>query len=353
MNKIGNHFSLSFSLFLFLFRPSRLRAGALCLSNHNDSQWHHPISVSIPATQKYQRPLTSSAASASSATALPHPKPINTSSNMPFRELLLQQQQNKNLENYASGSSLSVAAAATAADILAANEQERLALANHFQERDRLILQHQQQQLQRKHHTEINEKAFNSSDRIRDFVIGGSAGGSIERNATANKSLGKHFCSNLIVLFFSHPYCLLNKEYKLQLKGKSNYESDVCEVNSNPSLIRNKLDHKYRRRHFVVTGSVRFIDTLRHFLSASNPKFHFHTNNFIFCVQTLEIGFGSTSNDSMKIANIRSVNLFDRSFELCALLLPSLKRRWPRSESLTKFSTGSVSRSAHCIAFPF
>lgn len=119
---------------------------------------------------------------------------------MPFRELLLQQQQNKNLESFASGSSFSAAAAATAADMLAVNEHERLALANHFQERDRLILQHQQQQLQRKNHTEINEKAFNSSDRIRDFVIGGSSGGagagSIERNATANKSLGKHFCSN-------------------------------------------------------------------------------------------------------------------------------------------------------------
>lgn len=122
---------------------------------------------------------------------------------MPFRELLLQQQQNKNLENFASGSSLSIAAVATAADILVANEQERLALANHFQERDRLILQHQQQQLQRKNHTEINEKAFNASDRIRDFVIGDSGGGSVERNATANKSLGKHFCTNSFISIFS------------------------------------------------------------------------------------------------------------------------------------------------------
>lgn len=112
---------------------------------------------------------------------------------MPFRELLLQQQQNKSLENFAASSSISnsAAAAAAAADILSANEQERLALANHFQERDRLILQHQQQQLQRKNHTDINEKAFNSSDRIRDFVIGGS-GASADRTATANKSLGKH-----------------------------------------------------------------------------------------------------------------------------------------------------------------
>lgn len=111
---------------------------------------------------------------------------------MPFRELLLQQQQNKSLENYAAGSSLTSSAAATAADILSANEQERLALANHFQERDRLILQHQQQQLHRKNHTEIDEKAFNSSDRIRDFVIGGIGSG-VDRTATANKSLGKQF----------------------------------------------------------------------------------------------------------------------------------------------------------------
>lgn len=122
---------------------------------------------------------------------------------MPFRELLLQQQQNKyaeaknNLESFASShasaSSITNSATATAADILSANEQERLALANHFQERDRLILQHQQQQLQRKHHTEINEKAFNASDRIRDFVIGGGGGSgtSADRTAKANKSLGK------------------------------------------------------------------------------------------------------------------------------------------------------------------
>lgn len=115
---------------------------------------------------------------------------------MPFRELLLQQQQNKNLENFASGSSLVNSAAATAADILSANEQERLALANHFQERDRLILQHQQQQLHRKNHTEIDEKAFNSSDRIRDFVIGGGAGS--DRIATANKSLGKQLRNSFI-----------------------------------------------------------------------------------------------------------------------------------------------------------
>lgn len=111
---------------------------------------------------------------------------------MPFRELLLQQQQNKNLEAFASGSVLSNSVAATAADMLSANEHERLALANHFQERDRLILQHQQQQLQRKNHTEINETVFNSSDRIRDFVIGGGAGASADRTATANKSHGKH-----------------------------------------------------------------------------------------------------------------------------------------------------------------
>lgn len=120
---------------------------------------------------------------------------------MPFRELLLQQQQNKNLETFASGSSLSNSVVATTADILSANEQERLAIANHFQERDRLILQHQQQQLQRKNHTEINEKAFNSSDRIRDFVIGGGGGSgtSADRTATANKSsLGKHLCTKFI-----------------------------------------------------------------------------------------------------------------------------------------------------------
>lgn len=48
----------------------------------------------------------------------------------------------------------------------------------------------------------------------------------------------------------------------------------VC-VNQTLRLIPNKLDHKYRRRHFVVTGLVRFIDTLRSFFTGLEPKIPF------------------------------------------------------------------------------
>lgn len=127
-------------------------------------------------------------------------------SSIPFRELLLQQQQQTKLlaESAAASAASSIAGgissggnvSSTNTEITASAiissvvEQDRIA---HFQERDRLILQHQQHQLQRKqkHQKQLNdhEKPFNSSNRIRDFVIGGG----VDRvtNNAAGKTSGK------------------------------------------------------------------------------------------------------------------------------------------------------------------
>ncbi|XP_031628043.1 protein nubbin-like isoform X2 [Contarinia nasturtii] len=161
-----------------------------------DMQWH--------------RPVTTLSASSSMTTQSTHNKPKQMNSSIPFRELLLQQQQSKllaadvnatNASGGGGGGGNNHGGIATTANIEnAANaiissavEQDRIALATHFQERDRLILQHQQHQLQRKQkHKQLDEheKPFSSSNRIRDFVIGGSGGGGVVDRVT-NIASGK------------------------------------------------------------------------------------------------------------------------------------------------------------------
>lgn len=147
---------------------------------------------------------------------------------MPFRELLLQQQQSKLLADAAASAAAATIASGAAsttnteitasAIISSAVEQDRLALATHFQERDRLILQHQQHQLQRKQkqkQLDEHEKPFSSSNRIRDFVIGGG----VDRvaNIASGKTSGKWLLASLLLLllfhFFLHVY-IIPKENK-------------------------------------------------------------------------------------------------------------------------------------------
>lgn len=157
---------------------------------------------------QWHRPVTTLSAS-SSTTQSTHSKPKQMNSSIPFRELLLQQQQSKLLANdtttSASGAGAAAAIATTNTEITAnaiissAVEQDRIALATHFQERDRLILQHQQHQLQRKQkqkQLDEHEKPFSSSNRIRDFVIGGGVD-RVVANIASGKTSGKwpHICT--------------------------------------------------------------------------------------------------------------------------------------------------------------
>lgn len=207
---------------------------------NNDSAWHQPITTTTASTSSL---MTSQLIHKSSkAPTMPIAK-SNLNSSMPFRELLLQQQQTKLLAASSKNSLDSLATMAgggsgggsgvgssgcgggavniaTTANLLtAANsssaaytanemptlEHDRLAMATHFQERDRLILQHQQHQLQRKqkhkHHEQDREqhhhqqqqldehkKPFSGSNRIQDCVIGG-----VDRaaNIASGKTSGK------------------------------------------------------------------------------------------------------------------------------------------------------------------
>ncbi|XP_055298399.1 POU domain protein 2-like isoform X2 [Sitodiplosis mosellana] len=157
---------------------------------------------------QWHRPVTTLSASSSVTTQSTHnSKPKQMNSSIPFRELLLQQQQSKLLAsdtttatNVASGAGIVATTPNTEitanAIISSAVEQDRIALASHFQERDRLILQHQQHQLQQRKHKQKqldeHEKPFSSSNRIRDFVIGGGGGGGggVDR-VVANIASGK------------------------------------------------------------------------------------------------------------------------------------------------------------------
>lgn len=147
------------------------------------------------ADMQWHRPMTALSASSSMTTQSTHSKPKQMNSSIPFRELLLQQQQSKLLADttLASGAATTNTEITASAIISSAVEQDRIALATHFQERDRLILQHQQHQLQRKQKQkqQLNEheKPFSSSNRIRDFVIGGG----VDRvaNIASGKTSGK------------------------------------------------------------------------------------------------------------------------------------------------------------------
>lgn len=190
-------------------------------------QWHRPVT----ALSSSSTPMTTQSTQ--------HSKPKQMNSSIPFRELLLQQQQHQQQQqqlllqqqqhqqqtkllaadtaaaasSIASGNVPTTNTEITASAIISsAVEQDRIALATHFQERDRLILQHQQHQLQRKqkHQKQLNEheKPFSSTNRIRDFVIGGSGGsGGVDRvtNIAAGKTSGKwfRFIFLLLLPFFS------------------------------------------------------------------------------------------------------------------------------------------------------
>lgn len=147
----------------------------MCLSN-SEAQWHHPISVTITSPQKSKVSLTTTTATTATATASTPSsnhstsKSISANSSMPFRELLLHSKYSlessvgkinvaggesqhsrlaspESIDIMSSSSSSAAIAAAAASSI---DEQDRLAFVAHFQERDRLILQHQRQQLQQK-----------------------------------------------------------------------------------------------------------------------------------------------------------------------------------------------------------
>lgn len=142
----------------------------------------------MTASHSKSRATATSALAASAATTS-SAKSTSTSTNMPFRDLLLHSKYSLEAKITTSAES-SVALPNSATDVMSsADEHERLVLATHFHERDRLILQHQRQQLQQKQrssHADV-ESAFVGSDRIRDFVIDG---GAVDR--PANKSPGKY-----------------------------------------------------------------------------------------------------------------------------------------------------------------
>lgn len=206
-----------------------LFAEALRLSNN--MQWHRPVTSSSSSTVAQSLQKAKSAAAAAAVAASTLSRQMN-SSNMPFRELLLQQQQQNDQQNKLladssknslvdSFSSVIASGAVTTNPLTnteigpnaiissaVAQEQDRIALASHFQERDRLILQHQQHQLQRKqnnknqqHHEQQqqqqpkpqlneHEKPFSANNRMRDFVIGGGVDGRIS-NIAVGKTSGK------------------------------------------------------------------------------------------------------------------------------------------------------------------
>lgn len=171
--------------------------------NSGEAQWHHPVSVSMNASHtKSRATVTSALAVSTTSTSTPSSstttsfaaissstKSINTTTNMPFRDLLLHSKYSleaKITTNNTENNSISN-------DVISSgDEQERLVLATHFHERDRLILQHQRQQLQQKqrnNQVDLDNAFVGSSDRIRDFVIGGGNSG-IDRSI--NKSPGKY-----------------------------------------------------------------------------------------------------------------------------------------------------------------
>lgn len=195
-----------------------------------DMQWHRPVTA-----------LSSSSSMTMQSTQNSKPKQMNSS--IPFRELLLQQQQQQQQQLLqqqtklladssatssiasginSSGGSVPTTATTeiTASAIISSSavEQDRIAM---FQERDRLILQHQQHQLQRKHQKQLNEheKPFSTSNRIRDFVIGGG----VDRvtNIAAGKTSGKwpHSLSLTLVspfhYFFQFLCTFLNTHHQL------------------------------------------------------------------------------------------------------------------------------------------
>lgn len=235
-----------------------LFAEALRLSNN--MQWHRPVTSSSSSTTASTVAQSLQKAKAAAAAASTLSRQMN-SSNMPFRELLLQQQQqqqnhqqNKLLADSSKNSLVDSFSSAIASGAVTTNpltnteiganaiissavaqEQDRIALASHFQERDRLILQHQQHQLQRKqnknqHHEQQqqqpkpqlneHEKPFSISNRIGDFVIGGGVDGRVS-NIAVGKTSGKFDSHNLYNFSFNFRICQLPHWLQLRIASHS------------------------------------------------------------------------------------------------------------------------------------
>src|SRR5687768_1236700 len=104
-------------------------------------QWRHPLSLGL-TTPPAQNPPSP-----------PSPQ-INTNSSIPFRELLLQQQQlqlhqeRQQLQSQQFKVNETKPKLTSTSPTIIVSDSDRAALASHFLEHDRMILQHQQQQIQ-------------------------------------------------------------------------------------------------------------------------------------------------------------------------------------------------------------
>lgn len=156
----------------------------------NGMQWRHPLSLALttpPAQTPPSPPVTQ----------------INTNSSIPFRELLLQQQQlqlhqqrqQQHQQSQQSKANETKPKLTSTSPTILVSDSDRTALASHFHERDRMILQHQQQQMQlqqqllqqqqthqqqeQMHQTELQQRhleqrekcLINNNDRLQDYDV--------------------------------------------------------------------------------------------------------------------------------------------------------------------------------------
>lgn len=169
-----------------------LISGKLWLDN--GMQWRHPLSLAL-TTPPVQTPPS------------PPVTQINTNSSIPFRELLLQQQQlqlhqqrqqQQHQQSQQSKANETKPKLTSTSPTILVSDSDRTALASHFHERDRMILQHQQQQMQLQqqllqqqqthqqehmhqahHQTELQQRhleqrekcLINNNDRLQDYDI--------------------------------------------------------------------------------------------------------------------------------------------------------------------------------------
>lgn len=156
-------------------------------------QWRHPLSLAL-TTPPVQTPPS------------PPVTQINTNSSIPFRELLLQQQQlhqqrqqqQQHQQSQLSKVNETKPKLTSTSPTIPVSDSDRSALASHFHERDRMILQHQQQQMQLQqqllqqqqthqqeqmhqihHQTELQQRhleqrekcLINNNDRLQDYDV--------------------------------------------------------------------------------------------------------------------------------------------------------------------------------------
>lgn len=159
----------------------------------NGMQWRHPLSLAL-TTPTSQTPPS------------PPVTQINTNSSIPFRELLLQQQQlqlhqqrqQQHQQSQQSKVTETKPKLTSTSPTILVSDSDRTALASHFHERDRMILQHQQQQMQLQqqllqqqqthqqekmhqthHQTELQQRhleqreklLINNNDRLQDYDV--------------------------------------------------------------------------------------------------------------------------------------------------------------------------------------